>query len=687
MPAHPGLHDNIQYLRGVGPSVSEKLERLGITTVGDLLYHFPRDYEDRRHITYLRDAQDGQRVTCRVAVSGHSTFQHRGRRHLRIKVADPSGHAYLYCFNRNYLRDTLKVGSTFYLTGTASRRKGGLLFSQFDYAFGGEDEELRILPLYPLTAGLSQKKLRSLTEHALNLVGDQVRDEIPENIRKGYRLKSRRELIRTIHYPDDIDSLRRAREGVSYEEFFKYQLAIGLLKDKKVKIQKTRTPIEGKMKNRFLASLPFELTGAQKRVLEECEQDMSSPSPMNRLIQGDVGSGKTVVSLICALDTIERGGQVALMAPTEVLSRQHFARVKSYLSDLAVRTEFLSGAVRGELRDEVLEGLMRGDVQVIVGTHALFSNTVVFHDIALVIIDEQQKFGVLQRGSLREKGDHPDCIVMSATPIPRTLSMTLYGDLDVSVIDEIPAGRGVIKTEIVKQAEIEKVYRKVREEVEKGRQAYFIYPLIEESLKSDLKNAMNAYDKLKSEVYPDLSVGLIHGRMNDEEKQEVMRTFTGGEYQILVSTTVIEVGIDVSNATVMVIEQAERFGLSSIHQLRGRIGRGEHDSYCFLVPDRSTGRESFNRLMILRDTQDGFKIAEWDLKLRGPGELIGRRQSGVPSFIIDSLDVNTRLIARAQKDSRRYLKGEMGSEEERRRFLDGFIQSRSFRDAVLYFGG
>ena len=687
MPEHPGLHDKMQYLRGVGPSVSEKLERLGITTIGDLLYHFPRDYEDRRHITYLRDAKDGQHVTCRVAVSGHSTFQHRGRRHLRIKVADPSGHAYLYCFNRNYLRDTLKVGSTFYLTGTVSRRKGGLLFSQFDYAFGGEDEELRILPIYPLTVGLSQKKLRSLTEHVLRVVGDQVQDEIPEIIRRGYRLKSRRELIRTIHYPDDIDSLRRAREGVSYEEFFKYQLAIGLLKDKKVKIQKTRMPIEGKMKNRFLTSLPFELTGAQKRVLEECEQDMSRPSPMNRLIQGDVGSGKTVVSLVCALDTIERRGQVALMAPTEVLARQHFARVKSYLSDLAVRTEFLSGAVRGELRDEVLESLLRGDVQVIVGTHALFSNTVLFHDLALVIIDEQQKFGVLQRGSLREKGDHPDCMVMSATPIPRTLSMTLYGDLDVSVIDELPAGRGVIKTEIVKQAEIEKVYRKVREEVEKGRQAYFIYPLIEESLKSDLKNAMNAYDKLKSEEYPDLSVGLIHGRMNDEEKEGVMRAFRGGEYQILVSTTVIEVGIDVSNATVMVIEQAERFGLSSIHQLRGRIGRGEHDSYCFLVPDRSTGRESFNRLMILRDTQDGFKIAEWDLKLRGPGELIGRKQSGVPSFIIDSLDVNTRLIARAQKDSRRYLEGEMGSEEERRRFLDGFIQSRSFRDAVLYFGG
>jgi len=687
MPAHPGLHDNVQYLRGVGPSVSEKLERLGIVTVGDLLYHFPRDYEDRTHISYLRDVQDGQRVTCRVVVSGHFNFQYRGRRHLRIKVVDPSGHAYLYCFNRNYLRDTLKTGAAFYLTGIASRRKGGLLFSQFDYAFGGEDEELRILPIYPLTAGLSQKKLRSLTEYALNAASDQIHDEIPEFIRKGYKLESRQELIRTMHYPDDIDSIRRAREGVSYEEFFKYQLAIGLLKHRKVKVQKNRTPIEGEMKKKFLSSLPFELTAAQTRVLEECEGDMSRPSPMNRLIQGDVGSGKTVVSLVCALDAVERRGQVALMAPTEVLAHQHFARVKDYLSDLSIRTEFLSGAVRGELRDEVLEGLEKGDIQVIVGTHALFSDNVRYCDLTLVIIDEQQKFGVLQRGSLREKGDHPDCIVMSATPIPRTLSMTLYGDLDVSVIDELPAGRGVIQTEIVKQAKIEGVYQKVREEVQKGRQAYFIYPLIEESLKSDLKNAMDAHDKLKRDVYPDLSVGLIHGRMSDDEKEEVMRGFTGGEYQILVSTTVIEVGIDVANATVMVIEQAERFGLSSIHQLRGRIGRGEHDSYCFLIPDRSTGRESFSRLMILRDTLDGFKIAEWDLKLRGPGELIGRKQSGVPSFIIDSLDVNTKLIAKAQKDSRRYLEGEIGSEEGRKRFLDVFMKSRSFRDAVLYFGG
>jgi ATP-dependent DNA helicase RecG len=494
-------------------------------------------------------------------------------------------------------------------------------------------------------------------------------------------------MIRTIHYPDEMDVLRRAKEGISYEEFFKYQLAIGILKEKKIKIKKTRAPITGRLKETFLENLNFELTRAQQRVLAELEEDMSRASPMNRLIQGDVGSGKTIVSLICALDTIERAGQVALMAPTEVLAHHHYETVDTYLNNLGVQTEYLSGSVRGAQRDGVLEGLRRGDVHVIVGTHALFSEDVLYHDLGLVIIDEQQKFGVLQRGSLREKGDHPDCIVMSATPIPRTLSMTLYGDLDVSVIDELPAGRGAVKTEIVRQAEIEKVYRKVREEVEKGRQAYFIYPIIEESIKSDLKNAMEAYDRLKDKVYPDLSVGLIHGRMDDQEKEKIMEAFKKGAHQILVSTTVIEVGIDVANATVMVIEQAERFGLSSIHQLRGRIGRGAHDSYCFLVPDRSTGRESFNRLMILRETQDGFRIAEWDLKLRGPGELIGKRQSGVPSFIIDNLDINTKLIARAQKDSRRFLSGELGDEEERQRYLADFMKSQSFRDAVLYFGG
>ena len=331
----------------------------------------------------------------------------------RWRLADGSNRN---SFHRNYLKDTLKVGATFYLTGTAARKKGIPIFSQFDYAFGSRDEELRVLPVYALTAGLNQKKMRNLTATALETVGERIENDLPDIIRSGYGIPAKRELIRSIHYPDDMNDLRRAKEGLSYEEFFKYQLAVAVLKNRKVQIQKPRKPLEGRLRRRFLESLPFTLTSAQQRVLHELEDDMARPAPMNRLIQGDVGSGKTVVSLLCAMNAIEGGGQVALMAPTEVLARQHHATVLSLVRDMCLRTEFLSGSIRGAERSTVLEGLARGDVHILVGTHALFSDEVLYHDLSLVIIDEQQKFGVLQRGSLREKGNHPDCIVMSATP-------------------------------------------------------------------------------------------------------------------------------------------------------------------------------------------------------------------------------------------------------------------------------
>jgi ATP-dependent DNA helicase RecG len=681
------LHDEIQYLKGVGPSVSRKLERLGIATVDDLLCYFPRDYEDRRNLLCLRDVSEGKRSTHRVKVTEHSSFYYRGKKHLRIKVADPTGSAYVYCFNRNYLADKLRVGLTFYLTGIPTKRRGVTIFSQFDYTVDGEGNELRILPIYSLTAGLSQRKLRNLVAYAMETAGGQIQDDIPQVIRKGYGLGERKDLIKEIHFPSDTDSLRRAKEGLSYEEFFKYQLVVAILKNRKRAVKKARSPFSGILKGKFLKSLTFSLTNAQKRVLEELEKDQNLPAPMNRLVQGDVGSGKTVVALMCALNAIERKGQVAFMAPTEVLAQQHFNTVKAFLDGLEINVAFLSGSIRNTARKEILDLLSAGGTDILVGTHALFSEDVKFRNLQLVIIDEQQKFGVLQRGRLREKGEHPDCLVMSATPIPRTLSMTLYGDLDVSVIDEMPAGRGEVKTAIVKQAEIDKVYKKVREELEAGRQAYFIYPLIEESSVSDLKNAIDAYERLRKDVFREFKVGLLHGRMDDDEKQRVMVGFKHREYDLIVSTTVIEVGIDVSNATVMVIEQAERFGLSSIHQLRGRIGRGEYSSYCFLIPDRSTGREGFNRLMILRDTQDGFKIAEWDLKLRGPGEIMGKKQSGVPSFIINNLEINTKLIARAQVDTRKFVEGEIGTNHERENYLRDFVQSSAYRNAVLYFGG
>jgi len=680
------LSDSVQYLKGVGPSLSEKLANLGIQSVEDLLYHFPRSYEDRREIRLLKDVKEGERGTFRFKVSGHSTFFYSGRSHPRIEVHDTSGRALLYCFNRNFLKDQLRVGTSFYLTGSFVLRKGVSVFSQFDYDLEESDPELAIVPVYPLTAGVTQKQLRKLIRFAVEVYTHLIRDETPQIINEGYRLGLRGDLVREIHFPQDMDSLRRVREAFSYKEFFKYQIVAALARSRNMSTVKERKKAFGKLRYDFLSRLRFSLTKAQERVLAEIEEDLVQPRPMNRLIQGDVGSGKTVVALISLLDTVEAGGQAAFMAPTEILARQHFHTVAGYMEGLPLRTEFISGAVKGEQRKRITEELLGGDIQIVVGTHALFSEDILFKDLAFVVIDEQHKFGVLQRGRLRAKGDNPDCIVMSATPIPRTLSMTLYGDLDVSIIDEMPPGRSGVSTHIVKQAQIGTVYEKVREEIKSGHQVYFVYPVIEESKNADIKNAMDSYERLKG-LFNDYRVGLLHGRMSDEEKEEAMIRFRSREFHLLVSTTVVEVGVDVPNATVMVIEQAERFGLSSIHQLRGRIGRGSAKSYCFLVPDRSTGREAYNRLRILQDTQDGFKIAEWDLRMRGPGEILGKRQSGVPSFIIEDFEINTKLIYMAQRDARKFVSGEIGSQEERERFLSDFMNSDSYREFSLYFGG
>ncbi|UCB45429.1 MAG: ATP-dependent DNA helicase RecG [Spirochaetota bacterium] len=685
------LSDNIQYLKGVGPTVAKKLERIGLLKIGDLLYYFPRSYEDRRELKLLSSAREGERATFRFTVVEHTTFFYRGKTHPKLKVRDESGFAYLYCFNRNFITNILKIGTSFFLTGVYTRKYRVPSFSQFDYELDGDKVDLGIVPIYRLTAGLNQKMLRRLVESVLETHISAVEEDIPEFIKKGYGIDTKGELIREIHFPKDQGSLRRAKEHYSYEEFFKYQIVCALTKNHHQGAKKQRIPLNGELKEVFFKSLPFSLTAAQERVLGEIERDLQLEQPMNRLIQGDVGSGKTVVSLAAALDVVERGGQVAFMAPTEILAKQHFYTIQNYFVSLGskrpVNVEFISGSVKGLTRKQIVLELLKGNIDIACGTHALFSEDVDFSNLSLVIIDEQQKFGVLQRGALRAKGKDPDCIVMSATPIPRTLSMTLYGDLDISVIDEMPKGREAVETHIVKQAEIKKVYQTVKEQIGEGRQVYFIYPLIEEGQTNDVKNAVDAYERLKKEVFGDLRIGLLHGRMSDSRKDDVMKMFRDQEYDILVATTVVEVGLHVPNATVMVIEQAERFGLSSIHQLRGRIGRGGQHSYCFLVPDRTTGREAWSRLRILKDTHDGFKIAEYDLKLRGPGEIIGKRQSGVPQFIIGDLDINSKLIYRAQKDARKFVEGEIGTKQERENYLKQFMESEMYRNAMLYFGG
>jgi ATP-dependent DNA helicase RecG len=680
------LRDDVQYIKGVGPALRAKLNRLGIYTARDLLYHFPRGYEDRRTVRRLKDVNEGEKAMFRFTVVGLSEFYYNGKRHPRITVADESGEAFLYCFNRHFLIDVLKPGTQFFLSGAYARRKKNIIFSQFDYSLVNAKEELRIVPVYPLTSGMSQNTMRRLTWNAVRTYGHLIEDEIPEFINRGYKLGENAELFRQIHYPDSMDALRRAKEAISYKEFFKFQIIAALSRAHKQHIEKRRAPSEHRLKKKFLSTLAFELTGAQNRVLEEIENDLQRPVPMNRLLQGDVGCGKTVVALIAALDAVDEGGQAAFMAPTETLAWQHHNTISQWLSGIPVKVEFLSGSIRGAERSAVLNGVEGGEADILVGTHALYSEDVHYKDLSFIVIDEQQKFGVLQRGSLRAKGNSPDCIVMSATPIPRTLSMTLYGDLDVSIIDELPSGRAAIHTEIVKQAHISRVHEKVSEQIREGRQAYFIYPLIEESSSLDVKNAVESYERLK-EVFSGCRVGILHGRMSEEEKLRSMERFAKGEFAILVATSVVEVGVDVPNATVMVIEQAERFGLSSIHQLRGRIGRGRHESYCFLVPDRSTGRDAFDRLRILHDTTDGFDIAEMDLRMRGPGEIFGKRQSGVPSFIIEDFGINTRLIYRAHSDARKFVNGEIGSEQERRLFLQKFTLSDEYRDAILYFGG
>jgi ATP-dependent DNA helicase RecG len=681
------LSSDVTYLKGVGPRLAETLGRLGIRSVRDLLFYLPRDHEDRREVRALGEAREGEKATFRLRVIDQSEFRYRGRNHPRIKVADDSGIALLYCFNRGFLKSILTPGSRVVLTGAYALRRGVRIFSQFDVTSEKEAPEPGIVPVYRLTEGLSQRVLRRTIRGALERFGSAVEDDIPRFIIEGYRLGPKGELLREIHFPGDPVSLRAAREALSYEEFLKFQIAAALARDRNARIFKRRTPSSGALKTRFLERLGFPLTSAQERVLGEIEEDTRNARPMNRLLQGDVGCGKTVVALAAALHSIESGGQVALMAPTEILARQHAQTASALLEPLGVKTDFLSGSVRGEERRVLLGRLERGEVSFLAGTHALYSEDVRYKNLTLAIIDEQQKFGVLQRGSLRAKGDHPDCVVMSATPIPRTLSMTLYGDLDVSIIDEMPKGRAGVETEVVKQAELEKVYRKVREEAGKGRQAYFIYPVIEESLAADMKNAVESHVRLKTSVFPELGVGLLHGRMDDEEKNRVMRDFKERRLHVLVSTSVVEVGVDVPNATVMVIEQAERFGLSNLHQLRGRIGRGEHGSVCYLVPDRSTGREAFDRLSILRETNDGFKIAECDLKLRGPGELLGTHQSGTPSFIIEDFEVNSKLIYRAQRDARALVDGTIGTEAERKAYLDAFVKGDAYRTALFYFGG
>lgn len=675
---HPALNQPLGSIRGVGPKMLPKLEKLGLKTVEDALYHLPLRYEDRRKLTPIANLRSGMQevFSGRVLTVGETTTSRNRKRIYEVIVEDNSGQIALkwFRYRKPWLQKLLPVGQQVILIGEV-RHFGGirevhhpdveLLPDGVDPLQVLQKDPLnfgRILPVYPLTDGLTQKQIRKIWHPLVENNADFLTGYIPQDILDRLRFMPVAQAIKQVHWPDnetDLQAIKQgrdqARSSLVFDEFFFLELGLAL-KRAGVKLEQG---IEFKLEHRYTLPLskmlPFKLTDAQRRVLGEIKRDMCSPHPMHRLLQGDVGSGKTMVALMAALIAIENQTQVAIIAPTEILAEQHFQTFNTWLRQLDLKAVLLQGSMSPATKRETLQQIAAGEVNLVVGTHAVLQDGVEFQQLGLGIIDEQHRFGVKQRGVLKHKGKNPDMLVMTATPIPRTLSMTLYGDLSVSVIDQLPPGRKPVTTRKFSAKQQQNAYQLIRKEIEQGRQAYIVYPLVEESEKSDLKAAIDAAEQLKNEIFPQFQIGVLHGRMKSAEKDAVMTRFRQGELQLLVSTTVIEVGVDVPNATVMMIEHADRFGLSQLHQLRGRVGRGAEQSYCLLIPSDHYSDDAGKRLQVMVDTEDGFRIAEADLEIRGPGDFLGTRQAGLPDFRVASLLRDARLLEVARQEAFTYI--------------------------------
>ena len=662
----------IQYVKGVGPKLAGLFEKKGILTVEDALYFLPRSYEDRRDLKKISGLKTGSKETGfgEIMLSGVALYQNKRKRVFEVVVGDGSGVITLKWFhgNERYLRDRFKKGRKLIFSGEVRwfNYQKEIHHPDVEMIEGDIEEDYlnfkRIVPIYSETEGLHQRTLRRLMKNVLDGYADVLSSPIPQEILERQTLIDFREAFQRVHFPPDGESIEllnlQQSDGhrrIIFDEFFFLELGMALKKRGMALETGISFKTDGPVARRLLDRLSFQLTRAQERVLAEIKEDMERSHPMNRLIQGDVGSGKTVVALLAGLYAVECGYQAAMMAPTEVLAEQHYLNLHRWLEPLGIKVALLTSNIKGSEREDLYERIRRGDVQLVIGTHALIQEAVEFHRLGLAIIDEQHKFGVVQRGLLKRKGENPDVLVMTATPIPRTLAMTIYGDLDVSLIDEMPPGRMPVATKVFPESARERIYRIVGEEVRKGRQAFIVYPLVEESEKLDLKDATRMADHLQKDVYTDFRIGLLHGRMKSEEKEAIMMEFKEGKIQILVATTVIEVGIDIPNASVMVVEHAERFGLSQLHQLRGRIGRGRYPSKCILLAQYRSSEEARIRLRAMEKTTNGFQIAEEDLALRGPGEFFGIRQSGLPDFRVAHIVRDTPILIEARKEAFRLI--------------------------------
>ena len=713
-PSPNALSMPVRFLKGVGPKKSAILEQYGIATLQELFFHVPRRYLDRSVIVTIEELRRLSRrqsaneqsladvrrdYTVVGEVRSFDVVGFRAKARFVLVLADKSASMQCVWFGGvRYWKDRFTIGETLAVSGEPSYFGNVLQFVHPDIdriAGAKKEEEVEdadvetpqvdwtsmlnsggMVPVYPSgkdleRVGLDSSGFRRLLASAIRQL-NAVRETLPDTILQRRRLLPLTSAIQTVHFPKAADILEESLRRLKYEELFYFQLILALKRHRvKHETKGIAFNVQSKLARQLLDSLPFELTRAQVRAIKEITADMALPRPLNRLLQGDVGSGKTIVALLCMLIAVENGYQTVFMAPTEILAEQHFKTLAALLRSLPVNVRLLVGGQRSRLRKDVLADVQRGSAQMVVGTHVLFEKGVEFANLGFVVIDEQHRFGVLQRASLRKKGVNPDVLVMTATPIPRTLSMTLYGDLDVSIINELPRDRKPIKTILRHDQEKESVFRFVREQIREGRQAYFVYPLIEESEKVDLKAATVHFEHLQRDVFADLKLGLLHGRLSSEDKDAVMAKFKSREIDILVATTVIEVGIDVPNASVMVIENAERFGLSQLHQLRGRVGRGSDQSHCILLTEawlarkvkgikgRPDGRvqameeqrQAEQRLATMVRTTDGFEIAEVDLQLRGPGDFFGTRQSGIPEFKVANILTDTSLLDLARADA------------------------------------
>ena len=673
------LKDDVKFVKGVGPNRVKLLNKLNIFTLEDLITYFPREYEDRSKPKKISETENGEECLIEGIVTSRIREIRTYKRNMTIYkliVRDETDSCELIWYNQSYLKNMFKIGELYKFYGKINKKIGMTEMLSPVYDLEGNNKNTgKIIPIYPLTYNLSQNTIRKIIENGLDLAKDQITETLPDYILKEYNLPGEKEAIEQIHFPTELANFSKARNRIAFEELLTMQLLLLSLKNKYKNQEEGITFDKSVKMSDVINNLPFKLTKAQLRVLEEIDKDMESSKAMNRLLQGDVGSGKTIVSIIAAYKAVKSGYQMAMMAPTSILASQHMVNFEKILSKYDIKCELLLGSTSKKKKEDILERLKNGEIDIIIGTHSLLEENVVFNNLGLVVTDEQHRFGVRQRSTIASKGKNPDVLVMTATPIPRTLALILYGDLDISIIDELPPNRKKIDTYAVRKSMEERVNNFIKKQIDEGRQAYIVCPLVEESEEIEANSVLELAEKYKTQIFKDYRVEYLHGKMKPKEKDEIMQRFKEGQIDVLISTTVIEVGVDVPNSNIMVIENAERFGLAQLHQLRGRVGRGEYKSYCIL---KYQGNSEIirKRMQVMQDTNDGFIISEKDLELRGSGEFFGTKQHGIPEFKVANLFEDIKLLKLIQSLTEKILQEDSTLELEKNKRLKKLVDDK-----------